>query len=150
MEKKRNAGVYRISDINTLIEIISLINGKFRTPKIEYLHKAIDRINLIYNLNIEKLPLDTSDLGSNFWLAGFTDADGNFHISLEGVYGLNSSISRGRVKCTFSIVQRVIDKSTGLSCIPFMTEIANLFQCKIKHNINNRMIFMLELIVNIT
>jgi hypothetical protein len=65
MEKKRKAGVYRISGLNTLIEVISLINGKFRTPKIKYLHKAIDRINIIYSLNIEKLPLDTSNLGSS-------------------------------------------------------------------------------------
>jgi len=70
-----------------------------------------------------------------------TDADGNFHISLEGVYGFNKSLSRGRVKCTFSIRQRVIDRSTGLSCIPFMTEIANFFQCRINYGSSNIMIF---------
>lgn len=47
------------------IKVIDLINGKFRTPKIKSLHRSIDRINLIYNLSIKKLPLDTSDLGSN-------------------------------------------------------------------------------------
>lgn len=140
----RNVCKYSISDKNTLIEVINLINGKFRTPKILYLHKAIDHFNIIHNTTIKKLPLDSSNLGSNPWLAGMTDADGNFIISLEGVYGLNNSLSRGRVKCTFSIKQRVIDKPTGLSCIPFMTEIGNLFQCNIKYQYNNEMRFLAQ------
>jgi hypothetical protein len=56
---------YRISETNKLIEIINLINGKFRTPKIKYLYRAIDRINLIHNTHIEKLPLDNSNIESN-------------------------------------------------------------------------------------
>jgi hypothetical protein len=58
---------------------------------------------------------------------------------LEGIYGLNSSQARGRVKCTFIIRQRIIDKPTGLSCVPFMTEIADLFQCKINLEPSNIM-----------
>ena len=143
-EKSSNVCKYRISDKNTLIEIISLINGKFRTPKLIYLHRAIYHLNLIHNLNIKILPLDNSSLLSNPWLAGITDADGNFIISLEGLYGLNNSITRGRVKCTFSIKQRVIDKPTGLSCIPFMTEIANLFQCNINYQYDNEMRFLAQ------
>jgi hypothetical protein len=51
-----------------------------------------------------------------------TDADGTFGLHLYGIYGLNKSTNKGggRVQCTFSITQRIIDKSTGLSCIPFM------------------------------
>lgn len=30
-----------------------------------FLHKAIDHINLVHNINIPKLPLDDSKLGSN-------------------------------------------------------------------------------------
>ena len=63
--KLKNVYVYRISEKNKIIEVIRLINGKFRTPKIERLHKAIDRLNLLCNINIEKLPLDTSCLSSN-------------------------------------------------------------------------------------
>jgi LAGLIDADG DNA endonuclease family protein len=109
------------------------------------LYKAIDHINLIHNTNIEKLPLDNSNIESNSWLAGFTDADGHFQVSLEGVYGLNKSLSRGRVKCTFSIKQRVIDKPTGDSCVPFMLKIAELFQCKIiKYKSKNEMTFLAQ------
>jgi hypothetical protein len=72
------------------------------------------------------------------------DADGNFHISLEGVYGSNNSLVRGRVKCTFSIKQRAIDKKTSLSCVPFMTEIADFFQCKINYKSNNAITFLVQ------
>lgn len=136
---------YRVSDKNTLIKVVNLINGKFRTPKIMYLHRAIDRINLIHNTEIKKLPLDTSSLGSNPWLAGMTDADGNFHIGLEGTYKHNNNNNlRGRVKCTYSIKQRVIDKPTGLSCLAFMTEIADFFQCKINYKSTNAMTFLVQ------
>ena len=126
--------------------MINMVNGKFRTPKIKYLYKAIDHLNVVHNTNIEKLPLDKSILESNAWLAGFTDADGHFQISLEGSYGLNKSryISRGRVKCIFSIKQRVIDKLTGDSCLPFMSKIANSFQCKIKYESKNEMSFLAQ------
>jgi hypothetical protein len=46
---------------------------------------------------------------------------------------LTNSLVRGRVKCLFSINQKVIDKPSGLSSLPFMTEIADLFQCKINY-----------------
>ena len=144
-EKLNNTCKYRISETRKLIELINLINGKFRTPKIKYLYRAIDHINLIHKTNIEKLPLDKSNIESNSWLAGFTDADGHFQISLEGVYGLNKTISRGRVKCTFSIKQRVIDKPTGDSCVSFMSKIAELFQCKIiKYKFKNEMTFLAQ------
>jgi len=95
-------------------------------------------------MNIEKLPLDTSNLNSNPWLAGFTDADGNFIISLEGSYGLNDSKIRGRVKCIFSITQRLIDPATGLSCLPFITDIANLFLSNVISDGPNAIRFLVQ------
>jgi hypothetical protein len=142
--KLNNVCRYAISEKNKLIAGIYLINGKFRTPKIKYLHRAIDYINTVHNLNIEKLPLDNSSLESNAWLAGMTDSDGNFHISLEGTYGLTNSMARGRVKCTFSIKQRVIDEPTGGDCVPFMSEIADLFKCKINYKGVNALTFLAQ------
>jgi LAGLIDADG DNA endonuclease family protein len=63
--KSTNVCRYTISEKYSLIELISLINGKFRTPKIEYLHKAIDYINTVHNTNIKKLPIDNSNLLTN-------------------------------------------------------------------------------------
>ena len=141
-QKDKNAGIFRINETNTIITIINLINGKFRTPKIMHLHRAIDQINLKHGTEIDKFPVDKCELSTNAWLAGFTDADGNFHISLEGPYGLNGSLSKGRVKCSFTIVQNMIYKPTGESCIPFMTEIANLFECKLNYRKYNALVFI--------
>ena len=107
--------------------MINLINGKLRTPKIKYLHRAIAHLNLLYNTNIEKLPLDT--------------------------YRLNKPIcltkSRGRIKCTLSIKQRMIDKPTGGYYVPFMSKTADFFQCKIKYESKNVITFWLKQIVSI-
>jgi len=73
-----------------------------------------------------------------------TDSDGNFHISLEGSYGLTGSTARGRVKCSFSIKQRAIDKWTVLSGVPFMEEIANLFKCKLNYKGINEVVFVAQ------
>jgi hypothetical protein len=52
-----------------------------RTPKLEALHRLIDFLHIRkLGLNILKLPLDLSPINSNAWLAGFTDADGNFNV----------------------------------------------------------------------
>jgi len=93
--------------------MINLINGIFRTPKVKYLYRAIYHINMIHNTDIEKLPLDISKIESNAWLAGFADAQGHFQISLHGVYGSINYLSKAKVKCTFSIKQKVINNLTG-------------------------------------
>ena len=81
---KKNAGyvIWQIQDIEGVIKIINIINGYMRTPKIEALHRAIRWFNEFYNYNIDCLGLDLSPIDSNAWLAGFTDGDGNFSISL--------------------------------------------------------------------
>jgi hypothetical protein len=65
-------------------------------------------------------------------------------IDLQGKYGLYSSLTRNRVQCTFSITQRHIDKSTQESCVPFMLEIANIFQCNINYKPNNKIGFFVK------
>jgi hypothetical protein len=63
--KMGNTCTYTIAKTDKLIDLINLINGKFRTPKIFCLHKAIDHINLVHSLNIPRLPLDNSNIKSN-------------------------------------------------------------------------------------
>jgi hypothetical protein len=53
-----------LPDKKSVTRIVELINGKFRTPKINALHKMIDYLN-VRGANIVKLPLDTSPLNSN-------------------------------------------------------------------------------------
>lgn len=81
---KLNAGhiLWQIQKTEDVIKIIHLINGFMRTPKIEALHRAIYWYNTYDNTNLSCLDLDNSPIDSNAWLAGFTDGDGNFSISL--------------------------------------------------------------------
>lgn len=76
----------------------------------------------------------------NYWC-------GSFSISLEGCYALelsvNKSQNRGRVKCVFSIKQRVIDKSTGDYFLPIMTKIANFFWI-VKSILNQQITFLAQ------
>ena len=53
-----------VQDKNSVINIINLINGKLRTPKINSFYDMVDFLNA-KGANITKLPLDTSPLNNN-------------------------------------------------------------------------------------
>jgi hypothetical protein len=126
---------YSVTNADAVIKIIHLVNGKFRTPKIQALYKAIDNLNKWRNANIVKLPLDSSSIDSNAWLAGFIDTDGHFSIKLTGSYGSDDSEVRGRVQCVFSLAQSELNRVTGESNVPVMTLLANFFQVNLLHKI---------------
>lgn len=128
---------YSITNADAVINLINMINGKFRTPKIIALHKAIDNLNKWRNANLLKLPLDNSSLDSNAWLAGFIDSDGHFSIKLSGCYFSDDSNVRGRVQCVFSINQSELHRITGESNVTFMTKLAEFFQVNLNYKINN-------------
>lgn len=132
--EKKGVCRYSITNPEIVTRIIREINGKFRTPKIYALHKAIDNLNKWQNANIEKLPIDTSDLNSNAWLAGFIDTDGHFSIKLTGNYMSDDLESRGRVKCVFSLNQSEINRITDQSNVPFMAE---FFQVNLNYKVAN-------------
>jgi hypothetical protein len=105
------------------------------------LYKAIDNLNKWRNANLLKLPLDTSSLDSNAWLAGFIDTDGHFSIKLSGCYGSDNLESRGRVQCVFSLNQSELNRVTGESNVPFMTELAPFFYVNLNHKVANSPLF---------
>lgn len=139
--EKRGVCRYVITNPDSVIHIINLVNGKFRTPKIHALYKAIDNLNKWRNANLLKLPLDTSSLDSNAWLAGFIDTDGHFSIKLSGCYGSDNLESRGRVQCVFSLNQSELNRVTGESNVPFMTELAQFFKVNLNHKVANSPLF---------
>jgi|ERR1700722_7960716 len=65
----------------TLVLESSVIGSRPRAPKIEALHRLINMVNQRLPNPIPLLPLDTTPFGSNVWLAGFTDSDGNFEVA---------------------------------------------------------------------
>jgi hypothetical protein len=134
-KEKNGVCRFKVTNARNIINLINLINGYFRTPKIEALHRAIDNLNMYRNAKINKLPLDNSNFSSNAWLAGFTDADGSFSIKLIGSYSDDSLKTHGRVMCVFSINQREIYKRTGESFTNIISKLAEFFQCNINHKL---------------
>jgi LAGLIDADG endonuclease len=121
VRRKSNSIELRFSALKSLKFIINLINGKFRTPKIEQLQKLIDWMNKKHSLNIEKLPLDKSSLLNNYWLAGFIDADGSFYIR----YSLKQII------CKFSLEQRMVYPKTKESYSNIIIDICESLNVKV-------------------
>jgi len=111
MIENKNAVRLTIRGKYNIITLVSLINGKFRTPKIDKLHKVINYINSNW-LNVEgnfislKF-LDTSPLNNNSWLAGFSDGDVNLGINIT--WPEKAKNGYGQVRLTFELVQSRID-----------------------------------------
>ena len=114
------------------LKIINLINGYMRTPKREALHRAINWINENDNSSIVCLGLDQSPIDSNSWLAGFTDADGSFSITVCD-RKKNGKILRTSVQTFFRIElkqnysREVTQDQGGASYFNILTNIAAFF-----------------------
>lgn len=124
---EENACVLTISPLKGLINVISLINGNMRTPKIHQLNSLIDWINEKHNTDLKKLPLSTNSLNSDSWLAGFIDADGSFlirHSTLE-------TSKKERIACSFTIDQRLIDPKSNEDYFSSLNQIVNTFSTKL-------------------
>jgi hypothetical protein len=102
-----------------------------RTPKIEALQRLIIWLNRRANTNISLLPLDTSNLGCNSWLAGFSDADAYFQVSLPP----QSGGQFGKIKCFYRLeCQQNYHRESDLvdsSYLPIMQQIADYFNTKL-------------------
>lgn len=81
-EKKQYCAIWHLESIENVIKIIKVINGLMRTPKIKALYHAIHWFNNYLNTYIKPLPLDPSPVDSNGWLAGFSDGNSNFSMTL--------------------------------------------------------------------
>lgn len=115
-----------------VLKIINLINGFMRTPKIEALHRAINWINEKDNSSIPLLGLDLSPLKSNSWLAGFSDADGCFGITVydrkkNGVFLRTSVQTSFRIEIKQNYSREVTLQQGGSSFFTIMSEIAAFF-----------------------
>jgi hypothetical protein len=118
---------YIIGDIKGIVIIINLIKNKLRTPKNSSLNKLIEFINSKYELNITESFLDESDLSTNSWFAGFTEADGHFGVVVTEFKEKSPDRKRSssaRVNLKFVINQRLYDEVTSLSLLPIMQKIA--------------------------
>lgn len=126
VKRKSSSIELRFTSKISLCRIIKLVNGKFRTPKIDQLFKLIDWINLNHAMNFSKLPLDLTPLNNNSWLSGFIDSDGGFYIRH----------SLKQIICKFNLEQRMLYPKTLESYKPILDLICLNFNVKL--GIRNR------------
>lgn len=118
---REHAVVYTVSNIEGLLIVINLINGKLRSPKIVQFKALIEYLNKHKSLKIEQKPIDNSPLSENSWLAGLSDADSCFDIRYtEG--------EKLRIAVRMRIDQRKSDPVTGESYKPLFEKISQFFE----------------------
>lgn len=130
-KNKENAIVWIVNKHNDLVNLVSVINGCLRTPKIIKFNALIVFVNNKYNYNIKIHSVDTSSLNSNGWLSGFIDADGGFKVRYTEKridVTTNKVLTKSRIEIRFALEQR---KSIGLQdndkYKPIMLEIQTFF-----------------------
>ena len=108
-DKKGNFIIWQINKIEDVYNLLDLTNKYYRTPKYyeilrlikwyeEYINKNNNN-NILIKLNY--YDIDESDLILNYWLAGFTDANGSFYIQLL----------KNKIKLRFSLeIKKIFNK----------------------------------------
>lgn len=139
---KNHAYTLKITTISGLSNIISLINGHLRTPKIHKFNQLIKWMNEKNKGSFFVHPLfdcylvDTSPLLDNAWFSGFLDADGSFDIRIREKS--KEGNSKNRVEARMRLEQRKIDPNTGLSYASVFESIAATFEIIINTSIHNK------------
>jgi hypothetical protein len=129
-KKGVNAYILTINNLEGMILIVNLINGKLRTPKIHSLWNLIDWLNnKNIKLNIIKKSLNNSSLLDNSWLSGFIEADGHFNVRNTDINRLKNT--KPKVECKFELSQRQNDHR-GNNNLFFLEEIAKLLITSVK------------------
>lgn len=142
MKVSENACVLTVNSIQTLILLVKLLKGLLRTPKIEQFNTLIHWLKANGYANLDAMPVDTSPLLKNGWLAGFIDADGGFKIRItQRVLDAWGKVTRkGRVACSFVLEQRM-SSSSGLSYEAIMLLLCSTFGCSLNNSTHNGRIY---------
>ena len=132
IKEPENACVLTVNSIDKIIILVNLCNGLLRTPKIEQFDSLIKWLNSNGYGPFTLLPIDSSSLLSNSWLAGFIDADGGFKIRhTQEIRDESGKLTRkGRIACSLVLEQRMETKS-GLSYLKILTTMCNTFNCNL-------------------
>ena len=128
---KENAIVWIVNRHQELINLITVMNGYLRTPKINKFNDLIVWLNDRYHYNIPINSVDTSSLNSNGWLAGFIDADGAFKVRYTEKRideKTNKVLTKGRIEVRFALEQRkILGPQINESYKPIMLKIQSFF-----------------------
>lgn len=126
--ENQNYFLWQIQDLAGLRKITKLINGSFRTPKIEALHRLINWLNKKTGDNIPLLGLDETAINSNSWLAGFTDSDGNFSLFFTLIGSRIRVQQQFRLEIRQSYPRTVENKLGGESYFTVLSKISEYFE----------------------
>lgn len=125
-KKGVNAYILYINDQKGILNLVHLLNGNMKTPKINSLYKLIDWLNnKNTNLNLTKLPLNKDSLKNDAWLSGMIESDG--HFSVRTTHSLTGKYSK--IECKFEFHQLYKDEwsDSGKSIV---LKIANFLEIK--------------------
>lgn len=126
-KKGLNAYILCINDQKGILNLVNLLNGYMKTPKINSLYNLIDWLNNKNpNLNLSKLPLNNNSFTKDAWLSGMIEADGHFSVrtTMKGKYP--------KIECKFELSQRQNDH-LGYSNEIFLANIAKFLNTSLKN-----------------
>jgi LAGLIDADG DNA endonuclease family protein len=133
-KKGVNAYVLYINDQKGILNLVNLLNGNMRTPKIYSLFNLIDWLNKKNtNLALKKLPLKSLDpdfLGEDAWLSGIIESDG--HFSIRSTIPKETKDKYPKIECKFEFSQRQKDH-LGNSNELFLSSIAKFLNTSLKN-----------------
>jgi len=133
-KKENHAYVLTLYTISELINIIDLINGYLRGPKIEHFKSLIDWMNKNTASTLVCKPQDNSDLLKNAWLSGFIDAEGSFDIRVSLI---KNGSKKNRVAARFRLEQQKIDTKSQMSYFNLFSLISTSLLIKLGISIHN-------------
>ena len=111
-KKDNHAFVLTLNTVSSLNNIIDLINGYLRGPKIYHFKSLIDWLNGTTGSSLICKHQDNSNLLKNAWLSGFIDAEGSFDIRVS--LAKNGSL-KDRVAARFRLEQQQVDFKSQMS-----------------------------------
>jgi hypothetical protein len=141
---KENAIVWTVTVQADVLNLVNLMNGHIRSPKIYQFNMLIDYLNVIFlQANLVKHSVDTTPFLDNYWLAGFIEADGGFKIrySQGGINYASAQTghkTKQRIGLSFKIEQRKFHKLTGIPFEGLMFDIAQFLNVKLTTSIHNK------------
>lgn len=141
---KENAIVWTVTAQADVLNLVNLMNGHIRSPKIYQFNMLIDYLNGIFpQANLVKHSVDTAPFLDNYWLAGFIEADGGFKIrySQGDINAQTGRKIKQRIGLNFKIEQRKFSSMDKLTNVPFeglMSDIAQFLNVKLTTSIHNK------------
>ena len=128
--KNDNKALWIISRQEELINLVNVMNGYLKTPKIMEFNKLITWLNDRFNFKFTLHSLNKNGLKTNGWLAGFIDGIGIFEIILNEIDSnlkLKTILAKDILQISFMIEQKqylnFTDTSEKFSFRPVMLEI---------------------------